>query len=115
MKTFRMLAACALIGCLAALPQARADDDSFEVDFVNDASFRVTVYMNGDAVCTLDAGESCDKDFDSSGGTYAVHFVAGTGSTSDDTVSATSCDDSYVPTFTIQDEHVHFSCEDALF
>lgn len=115
MKTSNMLAAAVLAGCLAALPQARADDATFEVDFVNNASFGVTVYMNGQAVCTLDAGASCDKDFDTSGGSYAVHIVASTGSTSDDTVSATSCDETDVPTFTILNEHVHFSCEDAIF
>jgi len=115
MKTINTLAAIALLGCLAAAPQARADDDTFEVDFVNNASFGVTVYMNGEAVCTLDAGASCDKDFANSGGTYGVHIVASTGSTSDDTVSATSCDETYVPTFTILNEHVHFSCEDAIF
>jgi len=115
MKSSITLAAFALAGCLAAAPLARADDDTFEVDFDNTATFSVTVYMNGSAVCNLDAGASCTRDFPVSGGSYSVHFVASTGSTSDDTVSATSCDDTYVPTFTVSNEHVHFSCEDAIF
>ena len=114
MKTSITLAAFALVGCLVAAPLARADDDTFEVDFYNTATFSVTVYMDGSAVCNLDAGESCTKDFPVSGGSYSVHFVASTGSTSDDTVSATTCQDADIPTFTVSNEHVHFSCEDPI-
>lgn len=114
MKTGIMLAASALAACLAAPSAECADTDTFEVDFYNTATFSVTVYMNGSTVCNLAAGESCFKDFLVVGGTYSVHFVAGTGSTSDDTVSAGSCEDGDVPTFTVSDEHVHFSCEDPI-
>ena len=111
MKTSLVLAALASVACLSCPPRAGADgDDTFEVDFDNQASFAVTVYLNGNAACNLNAGASCSPSLSSSNGNYSVHIVASTGSTSDDTVGPNTCEDLDTPTFTIYDDHVHFGC-----
>lgn len=112
MKTSLVVGVLMSTACLACPFPAGADgDDSFEVDFDNQASFSVTVYLNGSAACEVEAGGSCTQDLANSTSSYSVHIVASTGSTSDDTVGPNSCEDLDTPTFTIYDDHVHFSCE----
>ena len=115
MKTRLVFGALLSAACLACpLPAGADGDDSFEVDFDNQASFSVTVYLNGNVACNLNAGASCSPNLSGSNGNYSVHFVASTGSTSDDTVGPDTCEALDVPTFTIYDDHVHFGCEPIL-
>jgi hypothetical protein len=100
------------LGVLLALvpvPAVQANDDDIIVYFTNQRSVSITVYVDGDYVCELAPGASCNTRMGGDGETkHGVHVVSGSQSY-DDSFDLDECwgdDEGY--TFT--DEKAQFHC-----
>lgn len=103
--------ACGVLLVLAPVSAVQAGDDDITVYFTNQRSIALTVYVDGNYVCELAPGASCNTRMGGDGETkHAVHVVSGS-QTYDDAFDLDECwggDEGYVFT----DNKANFSCAD---
>ena len=98
-------------GTLYVAPAAADDDeDSYDVDFYNYAGDSGTVYLDGNAVCTLAMKQNCSQTLQKSSGSHTAVFQAVAGYKVSESFDASTCADKGSVSFDIYDDHVEINC-----
>lgn len=90
------------------------DDDSYDVDFYNLAGDSGTVYLDGDAVCTLEMKQNCTQTLQKNSGRHTAVFHATAGYEVSESFSADTCDEGESINFDIYDDRVKITCNGLL-
>lgn len=106
------LAGILILGAGALYPGAVAadGDDTYDVDFYNQAGDSGTVYLDGTAVCTLAMKQYCSQTLAKSSGRHTATFHATAGYEVSESFDASTCEDGEAVNFDIYDNHVEISC-----
>lgn len=114
-----LLAGVFVLGAGALYTDATAaddeDDNTYEVDFYNQAGDSGTVLLDGKAVCTLEMKQSCDQTLAKNSGRHTAVFHATAGYQVSESFDASTCGDIPAINFDIYDDHVELSCNGLAF
>ena len=119
-STARLLLAALIIALGAGVLGTAAlaaddDDDTYDVDFYNHAGDGGTVYLDGNAVCTLAMKESCSQTLQKTSGSHRAVFHAIAGYEVSESFDAGTCEDGEAINFDIYDDHVEITCNGLMF
>ena len=91
---------------------AAADDDdtTYDVDFYNQAGDSGTVYLDGNAVCTLAIKQYCSQTLQKTSGHHTAVFHATAGYQVSESFDASTCDEGEAINFDIYDDRVEITC-----